>query len=110
MGELKNGTPEKPEGMDKTEGGQGDREAGVPYFEDLRDVPVATRRILKRAVVVAAALTALAAIGVVGFACWFTGILSVVALCCACWVDAARKLAYCRQWWKRGKPYDEWSF
>ena len=97
-------------GSDAGRDGNDGQEAGVPYFEDLRDVPVSMRRILKKTVAVVLVLTALAAVGLVGFACWLTGILSVVALCSACWMDAARKLAYCRRWWKKGKPYDEWSF
>jgi hypothetical protein len=82
----------------------------VPLLEDIREVPVSLRRVLRNAVWVVTALSILALFGAIGFTHWLVAVFAVAAMCGGCWVDAARKLAYCRQWWKTGKNYSEWSF
>ena len=82
----------------------------LPLLEDIREVPLAVRRVLRNAVWVVTALSILALFGAIGGEAWTVSVTAVIVFTAACWLDAARRLAYCRQWWSKGKPYSEWSF
>lgn len=82
----------------------------LPLLEDIREVPLAMRRVLRNAAWVTTGLSILGLFGAIGGEAWTVSVSAVIVVAAACWLDAARRLAYCRQWWAKGKQYSEWSF